>query len=113
VAGEYGPNAGYKIAMSHCLVRVCYKYTDLEAMIVHPPDVDCDIFYCIPTPSLAEDGIVESPTTSGKKPVTIYVDDVLSRIDRTVDTWANQYIFRYDTPNLRSVLIEFIRCHTT
>jgi hypothetical protein len=97
--------------MSHSLVRVCYKHTDFEALIVHPPDADSAIFYCIPMSILVERGIVESPTSTVKKTFTVYPDDILSQIDRTVDTWANQYIFHYDTPNLRSVLIEFIRRH--
>lgn len=111
VAGEFGSNSGYKVVMSHSLKRVCYQHTDFDALIIHPPNIESEIFYCIPIPVLVERGIVESPNSTGKKTITVYPDEVLSRINRKVDIWANQYIFRYDTPNLRFVLIEFIRRH--
>lgn len=98
---------GYAVPMHTGRERIPYHHTDFDALIIYLPDVNAEIFYFIPMLALVRHDIVKSRQSMGKLSMSIFPPDILTPLTHTINRWANNYIFRYDTPNLRSDLINF------
>lgn len=107
ILSQYSNTLGYKAKMNTGQDLTPYYHTDFDALILFLPDINAEFFYFIPVLPLILHDIVASKRSKGKTSITVYTPDMLIGTKRFIDTWANKYTFRYDTPNLRSVLIQF------
>jgi hypothetical protein len=98
--------AGYRVSMNTGRDQVPYQRNDFDALVIYLQDITAEIFYFIPMIVLIRHDIVKSKQSTGKKSMTLYPPEALEKTKyHVISKWANQYIFRYDTPDLRSVLI--------
>lgn len=86
-----------------------YTPTEFDVLLAHLPDPYGQRFYFIPMSELVKHNIIKVGNCKGKEKFQVFPPEIIPKPRIQSKTWANVFLFRYDIPNIRQIIIDVYR----